>query len=397
MERKIKFILIGLIAVSVVFIFLFVAALSSKQQVLRERDDLKKENASLTSQMDKVQIKLRDSENKITSLNNELDKFVQELDKTNKAKQDIENKYNLAVKEREQLIEKLKAKPKEVVKEVVKEVPAKSEESAPTDAYWAGILKDKKDLEMKLEKLGNELKDVQINNEQLQREKSTQEIDLKALKREAEDLKRQIDYNQKLMDSIAQELVREKNDKNKIMDSFKEIKTENAVLLRQIKSLNNRKVTLERKLQTVREDRDVFERRLNEMETMLTDRVSQVGELKEQLDAIRSGKKIEAPEARQKKESVELPPIVVRPASETSQQQEMATSGGKILAINKDSNFVIIDAGEDAGIKVGDVFQVYRGDRSVATIEVIQTRKNISACDIKKESSPINIGDVITR
>ena len=76
--------------------------------------------------------------------------------------------------------------------------------------------------------------------------------------------------------------------------------------------------------------------------------------------------------------------------------QENATRPtGKILAINKDANFVIIDLGEDRGINVGDTFQVYREGESIATIGVIQARKSIAACEIKKETTAIKVGDTI--
>jgi hypothetical protein len=68
---------------------------------------------------------------------------------------------------------------------------------------------------------------------------------------------------------------------------------------------------------------------------------------------------------------------------------------GKILAINRDNNFVVIDLGTSVGIKPGDKFQVYRDDSVIANLEVIQTREKISACDIKRETSPIKVGDGI--
>ncbi len=96
----------------------------------------------------------------------------------------------------------------------------------------------------------------------------------------------------------------------------------------------------------------------------------------------------------EEKESVELPTIVVRPQPESSAQESKEVSGN-ILAINKDNSFVIIDLGLDTGIKVGDTFQVQRDNKFIATIEVIQARKNISACDIKKETEPIKVGDSV--
>jgi len=56
---------------------------------------------------------------------------------------------------------------------------------------------------------------------------------------------------------------------------------------------------------------------------------------------------------------------------------------------------VIVDIGEDAGLKIGDVLAAYRDGKPIASLEVIQARRNIAACDIKKEDSPLKIGDAV--
>jgi len=381
MGDKTKYIIFGLMGVVLVLVFLFVQALNSKQLVLRERDDAKKENASLTSRIDQLGNSVRDYENKIGLLN-------KELDKASRAKQEIDKRLELVNKEKAELIERLKsasAKPALTIPQIV---------AAPEtqDTYWAGILKAKTDLELQLGNVRSELKKIEASYEELQRQKNTLELDINSLRRENLDSARQLGYNQKLMDSIAQELVRERNDKIQIQNNFKFLKNENLVLTRQIKNLNNQKTSLEKKLQDLQENKARIERRVTEMETMLTDKITQVTNLKDELDAIRSGAAVEV--TRGEKESVELPPIVVRPQAEPI-KDETPNIEGKISAINKDNNFVIIDLGEDTGIKVGDIFEVYREDKPIAVIEVIQTRKNISACDIKKETEAVKIGDTV--
>jgi len=109
--------------------------------------------------------------------------------------------------------------------------------------------------------------------------------------------------------------------------------------------------------------------------------------------------KIETPGGE--KESVNLPPIVVRPGAQEFSTEEPAVISqteageGKVLAINRENNFVVIDLGEAAGIKVGNTFHVYREDQPIATIQAIQTRRDIAACDIKQETETIKIGDTI--
>ena len=51
MEQKAKFIIVGLIGVTVVCAFLVIQSLGIKQQLTREKDELKSENISLTAKI----------------------------------------------------------------------------------------------------------------------------------------------------------------------------------------------------------------------------------------------------------------------------------------------------------------------------------------------------------
>ena len=68
---------------------------------------------------------------------------------------------------------------------------------------------------------------------------------------------------------------------------------------------------------------------------------------------------------------------------------------GKVLAVNREHNFVVIDLGEEQGIKPGQLFDVIREGKSIATVEVIQTRKSVSACDIKEQDTNVWVGDTV--
>jgi len=388
MEQKVKLIIVGLIGALIVSLFLFVQSQGVKQQLTRERDELKAENNSLTSKMDMLSNTLRGYETRLSSLTNDLERVTRE-------KADLEKKYELTNRAREELVERLKNQRQQQVARPVVQEQSVTESRTPqsNDAYWADILKAKNDLEMQLSNVRNELKNLQVSNEQLQREKANFELDLNNLKKERDDLSRQLDYNKRLLDTMAQDLVREKNDKAAIQDSYKSIRSENAVLSRQLASLNTRKANLERKLQDLNEDKESLQKRLSEMETMLTEKLVSFDKFKEKVEDVKSAGPVEVKE----KGSVELPEIVVKPKSIPEAKQGAAVGAplGKVMAVNKENNFVIIDLGVQSGVKTGDVFKVYRKDKPIANIEVIQIRQNISACDIKAQNSPIRIGDTV--
>ncbi len=385
MEQKTKFIITGLIGFSIICLFLFMQATSSKQMLIRERNDLKTENTVLLSKINQLENDLKGNQGKIDSLKAERDKVLAEMN-------DLQKKFELASKARGELVEKLKSQQsqrQETVNTQQELIPQN------TDAYWGGILKAKTDLEMQLSGVLVQLKDLQISNESLQREKNVLEIDINSLRNEKKDLLRQLDYNQKVLDSISQEVVREKNDKLRIQESFKAIKNENALLDRQLKSLSSRRVTLDKKIQDLQEGKSTVEKRLSEMEMMFADKASQISSLKDELDTIRSGKPLAALEGKSK-ESVELPAIVVHSSKQARRENAgVIAFSGKLLAVNTDNNFVVIDLGASSGLKPGDTFNVYRAGKTIGSIEVIQVRDNISACDIKGMNTPLKIGDNI--
>ncbi len=386
MDQKMKFIVIGLIGFSIICLFLFIQSTSQQQTLLRESSDLKAENTTLLNKVNQLENDLKENQGKIDSLKTERDRGAQVL-------KDLQSKLDLVTRSRDELVERLKKQSRQR-QEVSSNQQQQSAPPENTDAYWGAILKEKTDLEMQLSSMQEGLRSLQISNESLQREKGILEIDINRLGNEKKDLLRQLDYNQKILDSMSQEVVREKNDKVAIQDNFKTIKDENYILSRQLKSLNTRKEILDKKVQDLTEGKSTVDKRLSEMEAMLTDKISQVDSLKNELDAIKSGK----PEAilNKRRESVELPAIVVHSSPSSGRDKaEIAEFSGKILAVNTDNNFVVIDLGASAGVKVGDQFNVYRAGKAIGSILVIQARENISACDIKKISTALKIGDNI--
>jgi len=378
MEQKQKIIIIGLAVLSVVCLLLFIQAAAGRQALFRESQDLKTENTTLASKVEQLERNLRENQGKIDSLNAERDKIAQELG-------ELQNKYESAAKARDELMEKLKKQSQRQETAVRIEQP---EQSTGNEAYWGSILKAKTDLEMQLSSIRVELRNLQISNESLQREKNALEMDVNNLRNEKSDLTRQLDYNQKLLDSISQEVVREKNDKTAIQMSMKTFKEQNQTLNRQLKSINNRKISLDKKVQDLQDGKTTIEKRLKEMDTMLADKVSQIESLKNQLDSLKGGKSVPVTEKR--RESVELPAIVVK-----SSERQDVNFPGKVLAVNGENNFIVVDLGTVAGISVGDELGVYRSGEKIGAISVIQARDNISACDIKRMTTPIKIGDSV--
>jgi len=380
MEQKIKIILIGLISICALSFIFNIFTLVSKQQLARQKTALEEQNASLNKKVEAALSQNKELQNGINVLKDNLTKLVQDRD-------NLQQKYAMVENARAELVSQVQN-----LSQQIQESPTGAPGvSMAEDEYWAGILKESKENQWKIDELRNKLKEARISNEELDRQRDTLELDIANLNRDKQELSRQyeffqkqVEYNKKMMETISLELVGEKNDKMQIEESFDTIKRENNILRRQLDSLNSRKINLERKITELEDNNKTLESRFNEMDIMLEDKVLEVNRMnrRSRTDAI------------EKEGPVELSPIIVRPADSTPQ---FSTSiEGRIVAVNRENNFVIVDLGQVNSIRVGDVLGVLDdADRPIATLEVIETRDSISACDILRTSKPLQVGNLV--
>ena len=111
----------------------------------------------------------------------------------------------------------------------------------------------------------------------------------------------------------------------------------------------------------------------------------------------------------EKPASIELPPIVVKAEEEapaaplrlTKKQiveKQTFEIAGRIITVNTKYKFAVIDIGRDEGVEKGMNFDVYRKGEKVGRVEVIETRQNISACDVKEISvKRLKLNDTVRR
>ncbi len=407
MNNKIKILLVGL-AVLCAFSLVVAFQLNSVNKTLRsqfalkeqefmtERQNLSQQLASVLETKKKLDVEMGDLRAKFDSLNKEHG--------------GLKNKFDIVSKERASLAEKvseLASKSKGLEEEVAKlkkagamgeagmGMAAAPGTTSSDDAYWANILKEKAALEIQVKTLTTQLLDAQLKSEKAMQEGRKLDLQLKTVGEARNDLLRRLVYNEKLAETLSADLVREKRDKKAIGDSLENLRQENFELKSRLMALGDKKTSLEGKVVDLQQEREVLSKRLAELDQLLQDRVDDIIQVKNDIKAAREETKEVAPKDSR---VVQLQPIVVKAAPEESAKSASKTTAGQVLAINEENNFVIIDMGEDSGVKVGQTFNVYRNTQQIATLEVIQTRKEISAADIKNISSgaKIKIGDIVS-
>ncbi len=385
------------------------------------------EKKKLEDQLQETDIAKKKFESDVNTLNEQIQQFNTQINDLTKERDDWKSRVDTIQQERDQLVAKVKklseveAKYKEIVsKETVQQQAApKPPEAPPTtpsaqvaqqpqpqetpklspedvnETYWASILRKKAELEVALNDLRDELNKSAIEVSELKKKNSDLELELNNLKNNKDALEQKIKHEEDLAKTLSLDLARAKNDSKFTTNRINKLTEENGKLQEQIKQLMSTKIALEKSVVHLNDEKGGVEKKLLETENVIQDRIEEIWQIKDSVD-----QRLKSTGRRDVKE-IELPPIVVSAEAEgqhkAMQDKEKSTQGhqGSVVSVNEENNFVIVDLGENSGIKVGDQMSVYRGSQFIAGLEVIQTRNDICAADIKQKSSPVQVGDMV--
>lgn len=353
------------------------ASLTKENEELKaEKASLIEEKAILKDRYNKVERDKSEIEQKLSVMREELSRLEEERDT-------FKNRVEEVSRERDLLAEKLKQPLKAEVA-----VTTKTPEGVSED-YWADFVEKKAALEAKVDELNKALLEATSRITELEKDNKELSIKIDQLTKEKERLEGEIKFKERTLRVMSMDLVTEREERSTAVAELRKLRSENVDLKREIVLVNKEKMKLQKKLKETIEKKEGLEKRIMDIENALKEKSLAFEELQEELKkAVSEGKKVVAGESA----SVELPPIVVKPEA-----PGLKGLRGEVLAVNSEEKFVVIDIGESAGVRPGVLLKVMRGDREVGTVEVIETRREISAADIKEVSSGLTIqeGDIV--
>ncbi len=436
----------------IILIFLLLVALGFAGYIVFEKNKLEKEVTYLNTELDKADKREKEKARKIGSLNKE----IQGL---NDVKTDLEGKLQVASNKAAELAREVEGLNQQITsvtderdklnrrvgilsqeteklnREVVelknrepevkivyrdREVPAAGDAkkgtqqseprsakstveakaipkvSADDEGYWAGVLKQKAELQVQIEDLKSQLSTYSLQVVELKQSNADLQLELDGLKHNKEEVEREIKYKTDLINNLSLELARSKNDKKFVVDRVDKLNEENKMLRSELKKLVSVKSSLEKSIVRLTEDKKKMAKQLEHTDGMIQSKIDEIWDIKESLD-----ENFAASRGMNQKTEIELPPIVVNssstnePAINFNYDQTTPGFDGRVVSINEDNNFIIVDVGESAGVRLGDTLSVYRDAKYIARLEVIQVRKDIAAADIKDQWARIKVGDVI--
>jgi chromosome segregation ATPase len=325
----------------------------------------------------------KELESRLGSVSADLERTVSERDRVKSMLEQVSG-------DRDKLFEELKIAQEEVTnaKQAVRSMPKveetsqKEQKPVGTDSYWEDVIRRKAELESEKEELLGQLRSKDVQLKDMETKSKEFEIQLADLGRVKSELEAAINFKERTLAIVTKDLVKEREDRKVVMSQIDKLKEENMSLVREHKFLGRIQSDLETKLKSSIDEKDILNRKVDEIQTVLKDKALDIDSLQKQLSrSVASAKDVMPDQAK----AVALPPIVVKADNQPS--RAVSTLEGKVMAVNGKEQFVIVDLGATNGVKPGDKFEVYNKGNKIATLSVIETRKDISACDII-ESSP---------
>lgn len=352
------------------------------KQLTKERNELKDRSSNVETERDRL----------MRELQSRPEKIVEKIVYKDRPADQIS-----AMPDMPKAVAAVTAQPQSSDSSVVKQAEADSAMQQADESHWAEVYKQKAALEVEIEKSRKALDESALQIVDLQKQAADMQIVIDKLNIERDEIIRKIKYGEDLADTLSIELARAKNDQKFTAERAEKVSSENAKLQLQVKTLTQTKFSLEKTISRLTDDRENIQKKLIESESVIQSRIDDIWKIKQNID-----QRIETmPKGNENQ--VELAPIVINangtvgtdaPAGNNT-SSEKSKDQAHIVSINSDNNFVIIDIGEKDGVKMGDSFRVYRGGKEIGRLEVIQLRRDISAADIKKRFTQLQVGDLV--
>ena len=211
------------------------------------------------------------------------------------------------------------------------------------------------------------LKNIELNNriEEIITKQKASEAKLLESQRVVSSLELRLKDSTSKIDDLNNQLNLEKASKAAATSDLESIRA-------QLQEQNNRRADLEGKLKKAEEQLSSMEEKLKDLESKKAELESKEKlEVEGQAEGVELGKILVGPE----KVKVNVPDdgVLAKPAE------------GKVLVVNKEYNFAVISFGSKDGVKLGDLFSVYSGNKYVGDVKVEKLHDSMSAAGFMSE------------
>jgi len=299
-----------------------------------------------------------------------------------------------------------------------------------SNTFFSDTIRERAELEVRVEALARvvEEKEQEVVRWQQKNRELVSEINFGG--KSEIDLKGQLTEKDKVNELLSKYLANEKNRSQELNNQLMAVNSEKDSLARQLDQMVSEREYAQKKVSEIafdlaasQKEKQVLTSKLKSVQKVISSRLGEIVRVKQ---ALESTLEETTRFVQNEIEEIELEPIVVRSTRPVSSRDRISvasipvveqsiyeepityvakeqrpnvarTLAGKVLVVNENLNFIVIDKGANQGVEVGMKFAVLKGANVIADIEVIEVRDNIAAADIQtiNTSRPIQEGDYV--
>lgn len=219
--------------------------------------------------------------------------------------------------------------------------------------------------------LQRDLEDIKINLKKT-------EVQLKDSEKKIGDLSFNLKEAKGQIDLLSQALEQEKKEKLETSARLDSLRTD----LDKQKEL---RTDLESKLNKSQEELRRMQAQLSALESKKTELEQKVSVLETQTQQVELGKVVVSPEPSAGEKKTVGSGVSQKKSKASVPERKTPPLEGKILVINKDYNFAVINLGLKNGLAAGDVFSVYRGGKYIGDVKVEKLHESMAAAGFAPE------------
>jgi hypothetical protein len=229
--------------------------------------------------------------------------------------------------------------------------------------------------------------ELQDSMEEIKTKQRITETKLKDSEKNVLDLQTKLKEAKTQIDALTAELQQEKQSRTETQSKLEQLSAD-------LDQQKEARLDLETRLQQAQDETRSVQSQLQDLNSQKSDLEAKVKELEEKTQNIELGKIVVAPDAAQasgkkkeKKPAAKATPQAQEPAPQAKEAEASAKGGqdGKVLVVNKDYNFVVINLGSRDGIEVGKEFAVYNNGKYLGDVKVEKVHDAMAAAGFVTE------------
>jgi chromosome segregation ATPase len=386
--RSILWILVGLVVLSsfsTAWFFL------SREKIYNEYTNLEE---LFNTTMDKLNTELTLASNEKTELKSKLQAIEERFNTLEASHSRVKSEREAAIGERDSIKRELASvkKGKTFLEKKLKEMES--------DVFVASLLKQKVGLEVEIERLKNDMGPRDQELSRLKAENMDKDAKLAKLQEDKISIEQRLKNTEQVAQILSGDLLKEKDSGKEDKAMSERIVMENKALMSKVSEFEG----VAKEYNNLLAEKENMKTNIARLESDIEYKNREIDKFKIALQENAAGPGETRAEAYHSPEEVDLPPIVAKKIAKLTTPSlerigESSELKGRIVTINKEHNFVVIDLGRQDGIDIGNKFNVYRGETFLGSIEIIQARDKIAAADIKDltEGMYIEINDTVVK